>query len=453
MPLTQPPPAPLPATPRVPWWVWLGLGLLHALALGWQLYHRQPLFPDSDRYLEAARNLSKAGVLYARPLTEQPLHPAEYSIRPPGYPVFLLVTGAPAQALPWLALGLQNLLSLLNLGLALRWLARRASGVKSTWQWGVVLVLTAAMPAQYIYANVLMSETLLQTAVVGLWLSLEAFLSGLRRGRYLAGAAAAAALALLLKPVFFPFALVLLGVGGWAAWQQRRLRLALLGAVPLAVALLWMARNEARTGYFHFSSIAEINLLHYNVRGVLQATEGLPAADAFVDTTEAAVGRQLGFRQGQLLLRRRSLAKLRQYPGTYAAQHVRGMANLLLDPGRFDVVYFLGLPQKAGTGLLQQANQGGYPAVLAAVRRLPLALLGGLLLVAAGNLLRLALLLRFACSPGYPQAGRLVLLGLVGYIALLTGPLGAARFAVPVLPLLLAGAGAGLLAAARRATR
>ena len=38
------------------------------------------------------------------------------------------------------------------------------------------------------------------------------------------------------------------------------------------------------------------------------------------------------------------------------------------------------------------------------------------------------------------------MLGLVAYVALLTGPLGAARFVVPVLPLLLAAAGAGLKA-------
>ncbi|RPD47195.1 hypothetical protein DNI29_13695 [Hymenobacter sediminis] len=338
----------------------------------------------------------------------------------------------------------QNLLSLLNVGLALRWLEQKVVEAKPVWFWGVMLFLTTAMPAQYIYANVLMSEVLLQTAVVALWLTLEKFLNEPSRSSYFAGTVASAVLCLLIKPVFFPFAVVLLSIGGWLAWQQRRPLLALLGAMPLVVALLWMARNEAQTGYFHFSNIAEINLLHYNVHGVLQATEGIQAADAFVDSTEAAVQQQPTFRQGQQLLRSRSIAKLQQYLGTYIAQHTKGMVNLLLDPGRFDVVYFLGLPEKASTGFLQQVNQGGYSAVLRAVRQLPLALLGGLLLVAAGNLLRLALLLQFTFSRRYALVYRLVVVGLVVYLAVLTGPLGAARFVVPVLPLLLAGAGAGL---------
>ncbi len=33
-----------------------------------------------------------------------------------------------------------------------------------------------------------------------------------------------------------------------------------------------------RTGYFHFSSIAEINLLHYNAAGVVRQLDG-PAAE------------------------------------------------------------------------------------------------------------------------------------------------------------------------------
>jgi hypothetical protein len=89
-----------PSTPqddetRIPRWVWLGLGLLHLLALGWQLHHHAYLFPDSDRYVQAARNLRDAGVLYALPL-QPPLELQEYSIRPPGYPLFLL----PVRAFP-----------------------------------------------------------------------------------------------------------------------------------------------------------------------------------------------------------------------------------------------------------------------------------------------------------------------------------------------------------------
>ncbi|MFD2784819.1 hypothetical protein [Hymenobacter rubripertinctus] len=442
-------PLPAPAPARVPGWVWAGLVLLHLLALGWQLYHRQPRFPDSERYVQAARNLREAGVLYALPLTEKPLLAQEYTIRPPLYPVFLLLTGGAGPGFPGATLLLQNLLSLLNLGLALRWLARRARGLSAR-QWAAVLALAAAGPGQFIYANVLMSEMLLQTAVVALWLSLEAlFTPGRRPLGPLLVAALATTGALLNKPVFFPFAAVLLGLGLWLAWRQRRVSLAVLGAVPLVVVGLWMQRNEARTGYFHFSSIAEINLLRYNARGVLQAAEGPEAAEQFVRRTLATADSLPTFRAQQRYVQQAGGQALLRHPFAYAAQHLRGMATFLLDPGRFDLVHFLGRGQTNGPGLLHLFNQRSPVAVLSYLGQLPLLLLAVMGLGLLANLVRLALVVRFARSPAYPWPGRLVLLGLVAYLALLTGPLGAARFVVPVLPLLLAAAGAGL--AARRA--
>ena len=403
--------------------------------------------------MQAARNLRDAGLLYARPLAEKPLIPQEYTIRPPLYPLFLLLTGGAGPGFPLATLLLQNLLSLLNLGLALRWLARRV-GALSSRQWSVMLALAAAAPGQFIYANVLMSEILLQTTVVVLWLSLEALFASTINRRILGPlllAAFATIGTLLNKPVFFPFAFVLLGLGLWLAWQQRRVSLAALGAVPLVVVGFWMTRNEARTGYFHFSSIAEINLLRYNVRGVLQATEGPAAAEQFVRTTLATADSLPTFRAQQRYVRQVALRALLRHPFAYAGQHLRGTATFLLDPGRFDVVQFCGLNNAQGPGFLRLFNQRKGPAVLAYLRQLPLGLLAAMGMGLLANLLRLGLVVRFARARVYPLSARLVLLGLVAYVALLTGPLGAARFVVPVLPLLLAAAGAGL--AARRTTR
>ncbi|UPL49554.1 hypothetical protein [Hymenobacter sublimis] len=430
-------------TGRVPAWVWAGLLVLHAAALGWQLHHQQPLFPDSGRYVEAARNLQTSGVLYAEPLPAAPLRVQEYSIRPPGYPVLLLLTGGTraATSLPIATLLLQNVLSLINLGMVLRWLAQRGLSRR---QWALVLLLVSTAPAQVIYANVVMSEVLLQTTIVLLWAALVAFWQPARPTRYFAGAALAAAAALLIKPVFFPAAALMLGLGMVVGWQQRRPVLTFWGAVPLLVALLWMGRNEARTGYFHFSSIAEINLLRYNTRGVLQATEGPAVAERFVRSTVAASQHLPTFREQQHYIQRASVAALRRHPVAYAAQHLRGVISFFLDPGRFDLVYFLGLPDTAGMGLLQQLNEHGYRAILGYIPQLPAGLVAGLLLVLLANGARLILALRFLLRRNAGSPARWLLVVIIGYVALLTGPLGASRFAVPVLPLLLAAAGAGL---------
>ncbi|QJX47261.1 hypothetical protein HMJ29_10060 [Hymenobacter taeanensis] len=439
--LVAPAPAALHPSSRVPAWVWAGVAAMHVLFLAWQLYHQHPQFPDSDRYLEAARNLREAGVLYARPLTQLPLQPQEYSIRPPGYPAVLALLGAPGQQVPVVLLVLQNLLSFLNLSLMLRWVARH-SVLGSRAKWGAVLLLTVAAPAQGIYANVLMSELLLQTAVVVLALGLLGF-SKTGRVSYGMGAAVAAAAALLIKPVFYPFALVFLLLSCWSAWRQKRPWLLALGLIPVLVAGAWQWRNLERTGYWHFSSIAEINLLRYNVRAVLQYTEGAEAAEQFLDTTIAAAEHQPSFAAQQRYIQRQSQVALQRHAVAYSLLHLQGMGNFFLDPGRFDIVYFFGLPQPK-SGLLSQFSQQGYSGVGHYLRQLPLGLLAVLLAVALANAGRLLLALRFALNRAYPLQERLLLLGLVLYVAVLTGPLGASRFVVPVLPLLLAAAALGL---------
>jgi hypothetical protein len=414
---------------------------LHLLFLGWQLQYQHPQFPDSDRYLEAAHNLREAGVLYAKPLNQLPLQPQEYSIRPPGYPVLLAAVGAPGQRVPVALLVFQNLLSLFNLGVMLRWVARHRK-LTSRGRWGVVLLLVATAPAQFIYANVIMSEMLLQTMVVALGLCMLAF-GRTPRPTYAVGAAVATAVALLIKPVFYPFAVLFLLLSCWGAWRQRRPWLVAVGILPLLVAGAWQLRNLERTGYFHFSSITEINLLRYNVRAVLQKTEGTEAAEQFLDTTIAAAEQRPSFAEQQRYIQQQSQVALQSHAVAYAILHLQGIGNFFLDPGRFDVVYFFGLPQPK-EGLLSQFSQRGYGGVGQYLRQLPLGLLAVLIAVAVANLARLLLALRYALNSTYPKQERLVLLGLVLYVAALTGPLGASRFVVPVLPLLLAAAALGL---------
>jgi hypothetical protein len=142
-----------------------------------------------------------------------------------------------------------------------------------------------------------------------------------------------------------------------------------------------------------------------------------------------------------------AVAVLRQHPLTYAAQHALGMATLLLDPGRFDLSSFLG--QNASVGLLRQLRSGGLRGIGVALGQQPLDLLLALGGVGVANLVRLWLMLRglgrvSRVGPAsgdwlrlHMPASRWAVVVLLGYMALLTGPLGATRFLVPVWPLLL----------------
>lgn len=425
------------ASGRVPGWVWVVLGVTHAVALSWALSSGSWNFPDSDRYLQAAENLRLHGELYAQPWPAFPPRGQavqEFTIRPLGYPLVVMELGGQVGRTQ-LLLVFQNLLSLLNIGLILRWWAQvmRPPGRN----WLVASICVVLYPAQFIYANAVMSEMLLQTAVVAMAGAGLLFIKTCRR-RYFAGAAGALVMALLVKPVFYPVTVIFAGAGLLLAWQRRRIELALIGLVPVVGVIVYMEWNMQRTGYFHFSSIAEINLLHYNAAGVVRQLAGPAAEEQWVTSVLREADAQADFAARQQLIQSRAGVILWAHPAVYARQHVQGMAALFLDPGRFDVSQFLGLVPPAGGGLLAQVRAGG---LWRALGHLPLGMLGWLGAVLMVNVVRLVLagrgFLLLGNSGPTLRYGRWVAAGLLLYVALLTGPLGAARFLVPVWPLLL----------------
>ena len=437
---------------HVPRWVWVVLLFAHAVCFFWALYNRRWDFPDSSRYRQAGLNIREHGQLYARVWPPEVSHGKavqEFTIRPPGYPVVLDLMGE-AQGSPWLVLLLQNALSVLALAAVLQWWARIAKPPRRYWLGAVVLVLL--FPAQLIYANAVMSELWLQACLlVAVWWAL--IFSDTGRVRHLLGVALAIGMALLLKPVCFPLAVVMAVVGGWLAWKRQRNALLLVGLLPVLIAGIYMRWNEQRTGYFHFSSIAEINLLHYNAAGVVRQLDGPVAEEKWVTGVLLAANAQPDFAGRQRLIRNRADSVIFAHPFVYARQHLLGMGTMLLDPGRFDISEFLALKPLPGGGLLARVRAEGWRE---AVGGLPMGLLTVLGLLALANFGRLLLairgFMRLGRGPASLRSARWLAVAVLGYLALLTGPLGAARFLVPAWPLLLGLALVGLRGPAAKST-
>lgn len=422
---------------RVPGWVWAVLVGAHVLTLGWVLNQHRWSFADTGRYIQAAENIWLHGQLYARPwplVAPSGQAVQEFTIRPVGYPLVILGLGG-AGGQPVVLLVLQNLLSLLILGLVLRWWARRVRPGSGEWVLAVAGILT--FPAQFIYASAVMSETWLQGAVVGMVVAALTFSEHPRLKYAVAGAGAVIA-ALLLKPVFYPLAFLVAILAVGMGWRYRRPVVAAIGFLPVLVVGLYMVWNQQRTGYLHFSSIAEINLLQYNAAGVLRQIAGPAVEEEWVAQVLERANGMPDFTMRQHFIQARAGAMLAAHAGLYARQHAQGMVTLFLDPGRFDLSHFLGWASPAGGGLLTQARQG---RLWQAATSLPWGQLGLLGLILLANAARLGLAVRGFWRLRYGNAplryGRWVAVGLLLYVAALTGPLGAARFLVPVWPLLL----------------
>lgn len=432
------------ASARVPAGIWILLVGIHLFVFGWALRRGSWAFTDTGRYVQAAENMRVYGQLYARPWMGNAIAGEvlqEFTIRPAGYPMLLWALGG-AREQPVLLLLLQNVLSLLNLGFVLSWWVRVGRPNARDWVWAALCILT--FPAQFIYANAVMSEMVLQTVVLGIVAMSLRFIAT-RAWQYFAGIAVAITLALLLKPVFYPLAVPMAVAGILLAYGQRRFVLAFIGLLPLMVVGGYMTWNEQRTGYFHYSSITEINLLHYNAAGVVRHLQGAAAEEKWVDAVLQVANAQPDFKKRQELIRVRAGEMLWAHPGVYMVQQMQGMGAFFMDPGRFDISQFAGLPSPTGGGLLAQMRSG---TLLRGMAGLPLALLGWLAVVLLANGWRLVLAGRGFWRLGHASPVlrycRWIAVGMLLYVAILTGPLGAARFLVPVWPLVLALALVGL---------
>ena len=177
----------------------------------------------------------------------------------------------------------------------------------------------------------------------------------------------------------------------------------------------------------------------------MRQLEGARVEDVWVTAVLRHADAQPSFAERQAVINAQASAMLWAYPVVYARQQAVGMATFLLEPGRYDIAKALQLPMLPGGGLLAQGRSGGLLRALASLPAGLLVLLG-LIGLANGTRLMLAVrgLLILAAGGKMVQVGCWLAAGLVLYVVLLTGPVGATRVLVTVWPLLLALALAGM---------
>ena len=244
--------------------------------------------------------------------------------------------------------------------------------------------------------------------------------------------------AMLTKPVMYLFCLPHLVMMGYWAWQHKRPALLLPAFVPLVFVLLYAGWNEQRTGYFHFSSIQNLSLLQYTTHTLLTQVYGPDSALVLSDRIHYAAVGAPSYAEGQQLLQRECGAVIQDHWPQYALLHLKGMVNFFLDPGRFDLYHVFGIEEQAGGGgFLQTFGKEGYGGIWNYLKRQPVGLLLLMGCIACFNLLKLLALLLLPFDKRLSWQQKFLLALLIVYIATLTGASGAARFALPIFPLLL----------------
>jgi hypothetical protein len=410
------------------------LVLIHALYACAALHFKGFYLIDSFGYTMQADNMVANGAWYAEDW-KAPLLVDYFSIRPPLYAWLIVCCRLVSDSIFPLLL-LQNMISIYTCWLAYRFVVQQGFASKTTER--MLIVGVALYPAQMIHANFVMTEIVFQLWLTGLLITLYNFtqLPNLKRSILLS---VLLALCLLTKPVslFLPFI-----VWGFMLWVLFTKRYPMQLLVPQLLVLLSFhlicLQNRHATGYYHYSSIKSINQLKYNARYTLINAKG----EVYADSAIAAVMRQAnaasGYGERLHIMDRHATQIILNNPVAFAKIYTKGVVAFLLDPGRFDVFHFFAIEEKGTPGLMLEMQTKGTSAIGAYIQKAPVAVLFVLLLSLLWNIAVCVMLLYFTITARNHTLRNMILI-LVAYVALATGPVGVSRYRVPVFPFLLIG--------------
>ncbi|MBL7812198.1 MAG: hypothetical protein JNL57_08245 [Bacteroidetes bacterium] len=383
-------------------------GYVLLLILAWlkQLAYPATL-TDSREYLQAAHNLTANGTWsvcdFAHSECEIWLPQTRRTV---GYPLWLLLT-----QWMWLTCLLQTILALFVPVITLR-ILRKA---KLLFSEKLLFLLFLSFPLLFYYSPMVMPEIAVLVCILFLfsacqnrqWISAILFLCCL----------------VLLKPVFMPLAwLALAGVVLLPGWKKTT------ALLPAGLVFAFSFINEKNTDVFHYSSIPVVNAYEYNIRPLLSD------AEQFYKSGDSAMLNRT-FAEKYSYMRSQTTEVLKRNMWQYLWLHLRGGLLALIDPGRYDFVAFFQLPQAEG---LMGIKEGGGLGALVRQPRYYLFYIMVFTLFAAIRLIMAVL----ALLRGPARVWWLALP--VVYIVVLTGPVGSARYILPVIPFIIALAAAGV---------
>lgn len=422
------------------------LALIHLLYFISTLIQEPAPLSDSADYLNASRNLYSQGVLYCGNLSD-PVVDELFTRRPPLYPLLIGAGAFTGSGLPVFLF--QIVVSMLSIFLAYRIFLPGKEGRPGAF---FALVLLLFTPAQFIYANRIMAEVPFQLTLVGMAWCVYRFYREREKGRdlFIWLFNLMLTLGMATKPVLFPFALLFIPLSLWLFLRSRRRAFILALLLPVLWITLYSTWNYNRTGSFQYSSIQTANMVNYNLRYFIMGSQGEEAAAAEVDRLYARCDGEASYKEKQQCLGRGARELILEEPMRYGLYHLKGSLRFFLDPGRFDVVTFFNMGQADSPGFLKALSREGLPGV---VRFLRLQGWGFMLFLGVLGLFKLVKLTGFLLFLGRGNASvqlRVFLALLVGYLALVTGPLGASRFLLPVELLLIGGAVVGWMPVLQR---
>jgi hypothetical protein len=396
--------------------------LVLQIALFYTLANGPVILQDSEEFLNSSFSFQKDGNFYSGQRNQA----ADYRLfskRTPFYP--LLISSFQSNHIHL------NFIYIVQLFLALFTFFIGFVLLKRVYPNGKIPIINMSVfilftPSLFIYSQFIMADIWLQFFIM---LTAFSYINYVRKKDtiWIIATIIFSTLAALTKPVFLPASFAMAILGGYHLFNSNKKYWIVFCLLPF---LSWYGvsnMNKRFTGVFHYSSIGYINLLHYNTNLFLVSKFGNTEAANQLEPLMIVPHNKAEFKMNYREVNTKCREILYQNWFSYSIYHFKGVIYFFLDPGRFDLFNFFKVESTNSQGFLHKGT--GIQKMKEIFNTQP-AIALTLLFVFIGNLIKSIGFLGFVWINRRNKI-ILFLAALVFYIAFLTGPLGASRFALP----------------------
>lgn len=410
----------------------IGLLVTHAVFFVIALNYKRIYNGDSFEYIYMGLNIKDHFWFYAGnsalPITEEYM-----TLRPPLYSMMLSVIYM-FTVNNWVMLVIQNIVSIFNI-YYLRDTIRKM-GYSRKYDW-ILIAFVLINPSQFIHTNTIAPDIFLQTSVL---IYFRHFVLLIKRKDWKHGLWISLALTagLLLKPVLYPFAylhiIMLIIVAAYI--KRGYLRPILVGAIPIAVVLLYSFWNYTRTDKFHYTSTQSFNAVSYYYYYYAHK-EGIPKAQAFLQAERDKMNAMPEFKDRYDYANERGITLLKENFWPYMYHHTTRGLRMFIDPGKGDYDMFTGRATLGGLysgdnnkTFSQVWRDDGLTGIDEYIEENPSVFIA--MIVLMFNFLRLIGLALYLFNRRTNKYIKLCVVVLLGYIAITTGPIANTRYFMPI---------------------
>jgi hypothetical protein len=394
--------------------------LVHIFWFAIAMHGKHFYMGDSSEYVYMAENFKK-GMFYATN-PAMPLSIQHYSLRTPGYPLFLLFsyTLFGEGSLPVFIL--QNILSIASCWMIFTLFAKVFPQKKYPW---IFVLLVAVYPIQFIMANMVLTDNLFQFCIMLYFrqLILNFYRAKTQRIWWMS---LWLVLSFFVKPVTYPFLCLHFLYCLWHIRKWKTAQLIIPTLFPLLLVVGYGFWNKHQTGLYHLSSIQPMNMLDYNLKRFQESKFGFAKAQEYNDTAHQVVNRQPDYVARYQKTESLAIAGIRRSLVPYAIFHLRESMRYFIEPGKVEIDVFFGyfsyakMTLEKGEGFFVRLEKGGLKGGLDYLKDYPLILV--IILLLFFNVVRSLGFVIFLFDRSIPVPVRIAIAIYVLYFAVITGP-------------------------------